>query len=247
MKKKKLLSIFISMVCAVSILGFGDIPLTSDTGGVISAEETIPEGYTPIYNIEDLYGINNNLSGNYILMNDIDMTEDTAPGGDWDINGTGWEPIDDFNGTFDGNGNAIIGMNIHGDVQYQEVGLFKGLAQCGVITNLKMLDVNINISSTKHISGSQGMDAGTVGSICGFIQQRGEISNCFATGEIFVSYVEIAGGIVGAAKYGWGSYNAVISNCYNAVNIQSDGTTYLGGIIGEGNCAYYNIPSVLTY
>ena len=44
---------------------------------------TVPEGYTPIYTIDDLYAVRNDLSGNYILMNDIDLSE-TAPGGDWD-------------------------------------------------------------------------------------------------------------------------------------------------------------------
>ena len=72
--------------------GFAGLNFISEISSV-SAEESIPDGYTPIRTIEDLYGINNDLSGNYILMNDIDMTEDTAPGGDWDINGTGWEPI----------------------------------------------------------------------------------------------------------------------------------------------------------
>lgn len=41
--------------------------------------ESVPSGYIPIYTIDDLYGINDNLSGNYILMNDIDLSE-TVPG-----------------------------------------------------------------------------------------------------------------------------------------------------------------------
>lgn len=40
--------------------------------------ETVPEGYIGIYDIADLYGIRNNLSANYILMKDIDMSKDTA-------------------------------------------------------------------------------------------------------------------------------------------------------------------------
>ena len=74
----------------------------------------IPDGYTPIYTIADLAGINSNPSGKYILMNDIDMTNETLPGGSWDT-GHGWTPIDGFYGVFDGNGHHIIGMHIYGE------------------------------------------------------------------------------------------------------------------------------------
>ena len=78
-----------------------------------NAQETsVPDGYTGIYNIADLSGIRNNPSGKYILMNDIDMTEDTKKGGDWD-SGMGWTPIEEFSGVLDGNGHKIIGMNIY--------------------------------------------------------------------------------------------------------------------------------------
>ena len=78
-----------------------------------NAQETsVPDGYTGIYNIADLDGIRNDPSGNYILMNDIDMTEDTKKGGDWD-SGMGWTPIEEFSGVLDGNGYQIIGMNIY--------------------------------------------------------------------------------------------------------------------------------------
>ena len=40
--------------------------------------------------------------GSYILMNDIDMSEDTCQGGDYDC-GTGWDAIETFGGTLDGN------------------------------------------------------------------------------------------------------------------------------------------------
>lgn len=49
----------------------------------------IPEGYIGIYDIADLYGIRNNLTGKYILMNDIDMSKDTAEGGNWNLTGHG--------------------------------------------------------------------------------------------------------------------------------------------------------------
>lgn len=64
----------------------------------VSAQETeVPEGYTGIYDIADLWGIRKNPEGNYILMNDIDITEETKEGGSWDA-GEGWQPIETFSG-----------------------------------------------------------------------------------------------------------------------------------------------------
>ena len=37
-------------------------------------QTTVPDGYIGIYTAEDLYNIRNNLSGKYILMNDIDLS-----------------------------------------------------------------------------------------------------------------------------------------------------------------------------
>ena len=79
----------------------------------------IPEGYIPIYTIADLAGINSDTSGKYILMNDIDMTEETSPGGSWDT-GHGWTPLDTFSGVFDGNGHRIIGMHKIGRASCRE-------------------------------------------------------------------------------------------------------------------------------
>lgn len=54
----------------------------------------------------------------YVLGSDIDLSEDTYYGGkfynessDWDfLGGHGWEPINDFSGTFDGQGYTISGL-----------------------------------------------------------------------------------------------------------------------------------------
>ena len=222
---KKLTFIMSISIVAMFLLLFG---LFSNT---ISAEETIPEGYTPIYTFEDLYAVRNNLSGNYILMNDIDMTELTAPGGDWDINGTGWEPIgtydEPFKGIFDGNSHAIIGMNIHGDVQYNSVGLFGG-AYSATIKNLGVLKCDININNS-----------GAVGAIASEIRWQSQIYNCMVSGKIIVTgYSPDVGGVVGNdhSDYYYTSNN--IKDCYNSADItvyntNSDyGSGYSCGIAG---------------
>ncbi|MGN0621570.1 MAG: dockerin type I domain-containing protein [Porcipelethomonas sp.] len=220
--------------------GFAELNFISEISSV-SAEENIPDGYTPIRTIEDLYGINNDLSGKYILMNDINMTEDTAPGGDWDINGTGWEPIGtsgnkSFEGIFNGNGHAIIGMNIHGELQYNEVGLFS--SNSGEIKKLRIIDVNINITASNNQM--------YIGAICGYNEycyESGKIMCCFADGEINVNpgnfsedyrRIKYTGGIVGYIQSG------TIENCYNSADIKSDYQyVFVGGISGYNN--YCNV------
>jgi len=214
---------------------------------------TVPEGYTPIYTIDDLYAVRNNLSGSYILMNDIDMSA-TAPGGDWD-SGNGWKPIggkgeDNFTGIFDGNGYAIKNMHIYGEIDNgTSVGLFGRLGQNsngnGTILNLALLDCNIDITTggtINYIGGVAGYDIGK------------NISKCFVTGNIKVTltsnYMEgqNIGGITGYSS-------AKIENCYNSCSIitntesitSSDyGYIHVGGVAG---CIYsvnntYNVGDI---
>lgn len=46
--------------------------------------DKVPAGYIAIRTIVDLYAIRNNLSGKYILMNEIDLSKATALGGAYD-------------------------------------------------------------------------------------------------------------------------------------------------------------------
>lgn len=125
-----------------------------DTGAQIK----ICPQYTPIYTKEQLSNIRNNLSGNYILMNDIVFDEsDFEEGGDFYFDGFGWRPIgavvsDCFGGTFNGNGYAIRGLKMS-KAYYNFGGLF-GVSR-GEIENLRVIDavidgeygINTNISS----------------------------------------------------------------------------------------------------
>ena len=148
----------------------------------ITDAKDIPEGYTPIYNISDLYAINNDLKGKYILMADIDMSS-TAPGGDWDF-GKGWQPIgytsakleaNRFYGEFDGNGHKIYNLNIYGYIPYEEFGFFG--SNYGEIHDLGFEGVNIDLYK------SDGYYHWTrFGVVAGY--SAGEIYNCYVCGEI---------------------------------------------------------------
>jgi hypothetical protein len=130
------------MVSGFNAKAVGEQTLTISYKGrsftfVITLEE---HPFVEVYTILDLYNIRYNLDGNYILMNDIDLTAATAEGGDWDFDGRGWNPIGGediysnsaFSGIFDGNGHSIKGMRINltnsnapsGIVKETNIGLF---------------------------------------------------------------------------------------------------------------------------
>lgn len=199
-----------------------------------NAQETsVPDGYTGIYNIADLDGIRNNPAGKYILMRDIDMTEDTKKGGDWD-NGMGWTPIEEFTGVLNGNGHQIIGMNIYteGSAEKDCIGLIGNLITTedsdedsdeeGVVENLGLINVTIN-ANAKYI-----------GSIAGY-SNSGKIRNCYSSGKIRTlnqGNSDSVGGIVGRS-----TWTQEIKNCFSMIDIviESQNTScQAGGISGKG-------------
>lgn len=187
--------------------------------------------FVEVYTILDLYNIRYNLDGNYILMNDIDLTEATAEGGDWDFDGRGWNPIGSydiygngaFTGIFDGNGYSIIGMRISytssntpsGMDSNAWVGLFAN--NQGVIRDLKMENANIkNAYASGNLRG--GAIAGT---------NYGLIQDCIVTGTVKLTDGEQVGGVAGS------NVGGTIERCYNAATVI--GYWYTGGILGLGN------------
>ncbi len=213
-----------------------------------------------IRTIEDLYLINNNMSGNYILMNDIDMTEATAAGGDWDFDGRGWDPIGSngiytdtspFTGTFDGNGHNIKGMRIDikafpsGSRSNAFVGLFA--SNKGTIKNLTVSgSILINCDKHQWVGGIAGANFGTITACGNYV----DIS-CKSTGYYYVdryqySYYIFVGGIAGGPRSD--AQNAIISDCYNEGDISSTGSSgsnYSSGIASIGsitNC--YNAGTI---
>lgn len=223
-----------------------------------AGDDVAPEGYTPIYDIEDLYGVRSNLSGKYILMADIDMTEDTASGGDWDTNGYGWSPIGDssnpFSGIFDGNNHTIIGMTIkkpHYSDSY--AGLFGYVT--GTILNLKIS--NASIKYTRSGYAGNRVYAGTLAAyIDGATIENISIIDTYVDGyETTDQFPDhFTGGMIGYAN------NSLIKNSYVSGTVRKNGsynTTYYknptyvynGGIVAYSisstiqNC--YNLANIL--
>lgn len=218
---KRCFSLLLAMALVIS--GVTYLP---DRSRTVFAADNVPEGYTPIYTVSELYGIRNNLSGNYILMNDIDLTEATSKGGSLDT-GHGWTPINDFSGTFDGGGHRIKGMNIYGAAG-NYCGLFGELS--GKVKRLGLTDVNIDVSYN-------GNEYYYCGAIAGEGYKGISIEECFVTGNITTEGFRYIGGICGICD---GYYNSTISDCYSDVEIKTD-KGYEGGILGFDRTGYVTI------
>ena len=180
---------------------------------------------------QQLSAIRNNLSANYKLVNDIDLTYDTSnANGDFYNNGKGWETIEDtFSGSLDGNNKIITGITQN--ISNENTGLFNNVT--GKIMNLNLENININANYDGTTLGYNNI-SGLTSSL------NGEIDNVLVTGNIFVNATDNSPYqplySVGAIA-GWAFYDSNISNVVNKANIQIEGTATsgnYGGILGIG-------------
>jgi hypothetical protein len=168
----------------------------------------------------DLHNIRNDMSSDYVLMNDLDSStagydELAGPASTTiigDNEGTGWHPIigpggdPPFTGTFNGQGYEIRDIFIDlPDVGY--VGLFSIIGEEGHVLNVGV--VNADITSTAYIGGIAGGNAGTV-------------SNSYSTGSVAGDYM--VGGVAGVNS-------GTVTNSYSRSDITSG--TGAGGLAGQ--------------
>jgi predicted chitinase len=195
-------------------------------------QSEVPAGYTPVYSAEDLDKVRTNLSGKYILMNDIDLTEATGENGPFYNEGTGWVSIGTektpFTGILDGNDYKIIGLkqSLKSEMVVY-AGLF-GYVKNGKILNLGMEQSNISAENTSLDSSTSKTYAGGIVAYGYNLTITGSYNKGnIAAQSLFDGY---AGGIAG---YVTSQYNifSTISNCYNTGMIQ--GKTSAGGIVGD--------------
>jgi hypothetical protein len=192
----------------------------------------------------DLNAIRNNLSGDYILMNDIDSTTDgyeevASPTAN---EGKGWHPIGGpgsgdgppFTGTLNGQGYKIRDLFIDLPATGY-VGLFSIVGEDGSIENIGM--VNADVTSTAYIGALVGVNRGTVsysystGSLTGAEwvgglvgQNDGTVSNSYSMGNVISNLG--AGGLM-AVNTG------TVSNSYSTGNVTGDSGA--GGLISANS------------
>lgn len=147
-------------------------------------------------------------------------------------NSSGWTPIKNFTGKFDGKKHTIKGLWISLS-SISNVGLFANIQSSNKRASVSNLFVNI---SKKGITGGS-----RVGGICGSLS-NGNIENCMVTGDI--SGYQYVGGIVGVGGE-WNNDISSISQCASSGNIiATDGK--VGGILGYryGSCSIENCYSI---
>ena len=263
-RMKRLTAILICICTILSLLPAQAIAV--DTQSTATSNTQDWTGYTPISTKEELDAVRNNLAGKYYLTNDIVFTAaDFSEGGAFYNNGKGWAPIGSgkwtaFNGIFDGNGYAVVGLSVLSD---EYAGLFGTVS--GYVCNLTVKDGTIK--SKEYAGGIAGyLVEGTIvncyngcdiiasstkantfpqaGGIVGEIDfWGGTITSCGNMGTILGGYN--AGGIVGDASKG------EVSSCFNVGHVTAeDEYAYAGGIAGTVDTAIsdcYNTGSVTGY
>jgi len=178
-----------------------------------------PEGYIPIYTIEEIQLIGNNIgypsNGNYWLMNDIDAS-DTY---NWN-NGDGFEPIGrlglEFSGIFQGNGYIVYNIYINRPT-YLPCALFR-ICLGATIENIQ---VNGYVIGDEAVALLIGVAAG-----------RTRVLNCASMGEVYGNTA--VGGLVGSIPNDFA--NAFVCNSWSGADIEcyvNNGGGLIGFCAGE--------------
>jgi len=160
---------------------------------------------------EHLNNVRNNLTASYILMNDLNETSVNYSNFN---SGAGWLPLgnitNSFSGNFNGNGKTISGLYINRSTE-EHIGLFGNMT--GNISNVGLVDVDV-------------LGKYRVGGLVGY--SSGNISNSYATGNVYSSSGGQIGGLVGQSS-------GNILNSYTTVNVMQLGSSrvsYFGGLVG---------------
>lgn len=143
-----------------------------------------------------------------------------------DLSGHSWVPIEQFNGTFDGQGHTISNMSVTVGVT-SSAGLF-GYGSAKV--------QNVNLDNVYVVSANS-----SVGGIIGDARTGAIIKDCTVEGTILYTDPgtdarnSAVGGVVGAAS------NVTITGCkfsglvYSKTVVGNNTTGGIGGIVGEAN------------
>ncbi|HEX5382209.1 MAG TPA: GLUG motif-containing protein, partial [Acinetobacter sp.] len=186
-----------------------DLPV----GTITSANR--PALYTAILNAIQLQNMNQNLSGKYLLGNDIDAS-DTK---NWN-NGAGFKPIGYldsiqlFSGKLDGLGHTISDLYINTGTEWNAA-LINGVNDPNVvIRNIGLINASIDGSTS-------------VGGLVGALRQ-GTIENSFTTGKIYGTGQGI-GGLVGFL-----GNSGTIKNSYSDASVSGAAASQaIGGLVGR--------------
>lgn len=192
MKKKsfiqKLLATCVVAIC-FSCAAFAQVHITDRTG---------------------LENIKNDLSGSYVLDNDINLSE------------SNWVPLGNFTGTLDGAGHVIFSLTIK---KADAAAFFSTISGTAAIKNLGFENASV-IDAT----------GARTAVIAAFLEGNAVIENCYIANST-IGGRWCVGSFVGRVRNITDNGNAAIRNCYSSANIYihdySGGAGQCGGIIGN--------------
>lgn len=216
----------VGLGCLVVGALFATVPATvgASTLDGMNGDGTEEDPYV-ITNATELQAMNEELSANYTLGNDVDAS-DTAGWND----GKGFEPVgnssDPFAGSFDGAGFAVTNLTIDRPAE-NDVGLF-GVVDGGSIANVSLVDANV--------SGSE-----RVGGLVGTTEDGSIVDSSV---DATVNGSTNVGGFVGLAS---GS-DPLLSNVSGSVVVttERDGQSYGGGVVGKMRAEGVVVDAAMT-
>ncbi|MDN5300930.1 MAG: hypothetical protein PWQ60_444 [Thermoanaerobacteraceae bacterium] len=227
MSRRKVTLLIIGLLVVLAF-GFSTVP----TNGVAMGSGVVPEGYIPIYNAEDLNSIRDNPYGQYILMNDIDLS------------GYDWEPIMGvlpsgervpFAGVLDGNGHKIKNLKIN-KPGVRNVGLFAEIERHNQPASVKDLILeNVNVTGSSHVGGLVGLNRGVIENVrvSGTIKGERYVGGIAGVNVGFISNCNTSGKISGndfvSSITGSGSPKAIV-NCSSTAVINGKTGSLTGGV-----------------
>ena len=215
--------IYFFAVGVMSVLILTGICFTS----LLDSERVSADVYTEIYTPEDLLAMEGNPAGNYILMQDIDMS------------GIEWRPVD-FSGNFNGNGHALLNVTVtemtdetmqtyDGNMKVYDTH-FSGFF--GILTNAVVSDLNLINYRSQMVSDVPCFS----GSLAGY-SEGSTISGCTITADIRLDAHDRMFGIGGIVGYGNGTMEGttadvtLVCNDTDALNRDEQ---FLGGAYAAG-------------
>lgn len=191
----------------------------------------------PIRTAEDLWKIAEDPAGKYHLVNNIDM------------DGAIWTPIENFTGSLDGEGHAILNLNLFATTggNYGLVG-----TNSGTIRDLTLTNLNMSVATQ-----NETYNAGALAGI-----NEGTVENCHVVNGAYIynygCYYEVkkelsvyAGGIVGVNQ-------STVQECTSDIQIQTVLSAsgfnarelrvylYIGGIAGQNKSDIMRSYSTVT-
>lgn len=218
---------------------YNDEPITDSTGHSLTkwnftSDITLTVDWTvKIYTVEDLLKMGTYLNGDFILMNDIDLS------------GVNWNPIGinsaPFTGHLDGNGHKISNLTIDTSnyTNRSSFGLF-GYISFATIEDLVIEDFEFtseNIEITYYVGALAGIDLTDLSSSTNEEPLIKEIttSGSYVVAKQSSSYPVYAGGLFGKVSF------EIISNCKNFIGITN--ASHAGGLVGTATKMMYALNS----